>query len=137
MFLRTLIFTIILCCCTALGAFFYLLENNPIDASVFYQQIEEKPSIVLDDQGKELARFALDKRAPITFDQIPDIVIKAFLAAEDHDFFNHYGISIRGIARTMLVNMYHRRIVQGASTITQQVARRLFLNNERTWIRKI
>jgi len=64
-------------------------------------------------------------------------LVKAFIAAEDHEFFDHKGISVRGIVRSILVNLALGRIVQGASTITQQVARGMFLSNERTVWRKI
>jgi penicillin-binding protein 1A len=93
--------------------------------------------MVLDDQGNELARFQLDKREPILFKDIPDHLIKAFLAAEDHAFFEHAGISWRGIVRSTLVNLYHGRKVQGASTITQQLVRLLFFDAQKTFTRKI
>ena len=120
-----------------LGAFFYLFEKEWVDFSSFENYSLGKPSIVLDEQGKQITKFALDKRKPITFDKLPNILIKAFLAAEDWNFFNHSGISLKGIARSFLINLYHGRIVQGASTITQQLARTIFLSQERTFWRKI
>jgi len=95
------------------------------------------PSIVLDDNGDELLRFEVDKREDITFDKIPDVLVKAFLAAEDHKFFSHSGISYKGILRSFLVNLYHMRVKQGASTITQQVAKMMFLTRQRKLVRKI
>ncbi len=96
-----------------------------------------KPSLVLDDQGKELARFQLDRREPIKLEQMPPYLIQAFLAAEDRSFFAHAGISWRGIIRSTLVNVYHGRKVQGASTITQQLVRLLFFDNQKTFRRKV
>ncbi len=136
MIIRWLSIFFLLISCGFAGAFVYVLENEVRDFSALEKFVTTKPSIILDDQGKELARFALDKRTPITYAQIPDVVIKAFTAAEDHKFFSHHGISIKGIIRSALVNLYYRRVVQGASTITQQVARLMFLTQERTFLRK-
>ncbi len=119
-----------------MGACIFVLENNWLDFSAFDAYKVAQPSIVLDDDGAELARFELDKRPPVPFDHLPEILVKAFIAAEDHTFFTHSGVSIRGIARSFLVNVYNRRVVQGASTITQQLARLMFLSYERTWYRK-
>ncbi len=137
MLLRIFFSTVILSGCLLLGAFFAVFESKEIDLVTFQQQAKTQPSVILDDQGNELARFALDKKEPITIDQIPPVVIKAFVAAEDHSFFSHYGVSLKGIARSMLVNLYYQKKVQGASTITQQVARLMFLTHERTWRRKL
>ncbi len=120
-----------------LGVFFYLFEREWVDFSSLEYYDPGKPSIVLDDQNKELFRFALDKREPITYDKLPDVLIKAFVAAEDWKFFSHCGISFKGIIRSFFVNLWHRRVVQGASTITQQLARGLFLTTKRTFLRKI
>ena len=119
------------------GSFFYLFEYDWVDFSHLECFSPAKPSILLDDEGNEFARFQLDKRAIITFDDLPDHLVKAFVAAEDHNFFDHYGISIRGIIRSLLVNIYHGRVVQGASTITQQLARLMFLSSKRRYLRKI
>ncbi|MFH1831491.1 MAG: PBP1A family penicillin-binding protein [bacterium] len=136
-FIRNLFLIISLFFCTIFGLFFYLLESNSVDVSALQRQVKKKPTIVLDDQGNEFARFELDKQDPLFFDQIPPIIINAFLAAEDRGFFSHYGLSLRGVLRSALVNIIKFRKVQGASTITQQVTRSLFLNHDRTWKRKI
>ncbi|MBX9831239.1 PBP1A family penicillin-binding protein [Candidatus Babeliales bacterium] len=137
MILRSLFTTFFLSFCLVLGAGFFFLENHWVDCSLLEQEAKACPSVVLDDQGNELARFELDRRELISYPQIPDVVVKAFVAAEDHQFFNHTGFSIKGIIRSALVNLYNGRVVQGASTITQQVARLLYLSHERTWWRKI
>lgn len=119
-----------------MGGFVYVTHYQWVDLSVLKNEIRSRPSIILDDEGNELARFELDKREFVDFNDIPDVVIKAFVAAEDHAFFNHIGISLKGVIRSALVNLYYRRVVQGASTITQQVARLMFLSHERTFWRK-
>lgn len=120
-----------------LGAFFYLFNYDWVDFSKLQNYDPGKPSVVLDANNNVLFRFQLDKREPINYQNVPDILVKAFLAAEDWHFFSHCGISFKGIIRSLLVNLYHGRIVQGASTITQQVAKLMFLSHERTIIRKI
>ena len=119
------------------GIFFFLFTARWIDVSVLEHYNPGRPSIVLDDEGNEWARFAYDRREPISIAKLPDHVIEAFLSAEDWHFFSHYGISWRGIVRSMLVNFYHGRRVQGASTITQQLVKLLFFDLKKTFSRKI
>jgi penicillin-binding protein 1A len=119
------------------GAFFYILESEWVDFSSLSNYEPCKPSIVLDDQGEVIARFEIDKRQFVYFDTLPKVLIDAFVAAEDHKFFHHGGISLKGMLRSFLVNIYRRRRAQGASTITQQIVRLLFLTSERTIVRKL
>lgn len=127
----------ILLACFGAGIFFFVVNNHGIDFSVLDSRSLGKPSILLDDQGNEWARFQLDKREPITLNQMPAHAIQAFIAAEDWEFFNHSGISWRGIIRSTLVNLYRGRKAQGASTITQQLVKLLFLDSKKTFERKI
>ncbi len=119
------------------GSFFYLSTSAWFDFSRLENYNPGTPSVILDTNGIEIFRFELDKRKYITYDQISPVLVKAFVAAEDHNFFYHSGISFKGLVRSLLVNIYHGGIRQGASTITQQVIRLLYLNNERNYIRKI
>lgn len=135
--LRRLLLIFFFFFCTGIGACFYLFEKEWVDFSTLNHYSSSKPSIVLDEEGREICRFATKRCDPITYEKMPDILIKAFVAAEDHHFFEHQGISYKGIARSFLVNLWHGRVVQGASTITQQLARSMFLYNERTIWRKI
>ncbi len=128
---------IFLIVCTGLGALFYALNRVVVDFSILSHYDPARPSIVLDDQGNEWMRFALDRRDPVSYQAIPEHVIHAFIAAEDWKFFTHSGISIKGIIRSLLVNVYHRRKMQGASTITQQLVKLLFFDTKKTFSRKI
>jgi penicillin-binding protein 1A len=124
------------------GAFFlgftaFIFDRSPIDFSVLEQYDPGKPSILLDDQGKEWGRFQLDRRNPVPLTKLPQHLINAFIAAEDWQFFHHSGISFKGIIRSSLINLYHGRIVQGASTITQQLVKLLFFDSQRTFKRKV
>lgn len=119
------------------SAISYVVHNKCIDFSLLEQYNPGKATILLDHEGKEWARFALDRRKLIPIEQMPQQLIQAFLAAEDWDFYNHIGLSPKGIVRSLLVNLYHGRVVQGASTITQQLVRLLFFDQKRTFKRKI
>jgi penicillin-binding protein 1A len=86
--------------------------------------------------GTLLAEFATQKRTPIPFDQIPPDLTKAILAIEDHRFFEHMGLNVGRILKALAVNVIEGRIVEGASTITQQLAKILFLTPKKTFTRK-
>ena len=78
-----------------------------------------------------------EDRILIKLDQAPDDLLKALFASEDHDFYGHHGVSLRGIARALFVNVRAGGIVQGGSTLTQQLVKNFYLSSERTWWRKI
>ncbi len=77
------------------------------------------------------------KRRMVRFDEIPPVIVQAVLSAEDKHFFQHAGFDPIGIMRAALIDLKDRRMDQGASTLTMQLARSLWLTNERTWARKI
>jgi len=120
-----------------IGSIFFILNNKVVDFSFFENYNPGTPTILLDDEGDEWARFQLDRREPISLDKVPKHLINAFVATEDWAFFKHHGISWKGIIRSILKNIYYGRKVQGASTITQQLVRLLFFDNKKTFKRKI
>jgi penicillin-binding protein 1A len=120
-----------------LGILFFVFETNWVDISSLECYSPPKSSVVLDENGIVLARFNRDKRKLVHFEDLSKNLVNAFVAAEDHKFFEHSGISIKGIIRSCLVNLYHRRIVQGASTITQQIVKLMFLSPKKTVWRKL
>lgn len=73
----------------------------------------------------------------VTYQEIPATLIKAFVVMEDRQFYTHAGIDLKAIIRAILINQKSNEIVQGASTITQQLARNIFLSQEVTWERKV
>jgi len=98
-----------------------------------------KPSItsrVYSENNKLLAEFFLQNRTPVVFTDVPDMLIKALIATEDTRFYSHLGLDLRGIARAMYRNIKARKVVEGGSTLTQQLAKVLFLNPERSYSRK-
>lgn len=94
-------------------------------------------NIVLDVNGNLIGYIGKQRRIFVPLEKIPPHVIKAFIAAEDANFYKHKGIDFLGVLRAIYKNIIHGRIVQGASTITQQVVRALLLSPERTIQRKI
>ena len=99
-----------------------------------------RPDIITELRGADgsvIARFAIERRMLIERPDIPDVMVKALLAAEDARFFDHSGIDIIRIFGAALRDIATRRMSQGASTLTQQLARAVFLTPEKTWARKI
>lgn len=94
-------------------------------------------SNVYDRNKEKIGEFTREKRELVAYDQMPKVILDAFLAAEDATFFRHGGINYIAILRAFLANLRAGGKVQGASTITQQVARSLLLSNEKTYTRKI
>jgi penicillin-binding protein 1A len=91
----------------------------------------------LDRYGVEVGRRGIKHDDAIPFDELPDHFIKAVLATEDRRFFDHFGIDVVGTLRALTVNAHAGGVVQGGSSITQQLAKNLFLTNERSISRKI
>lgn len=94
------------------------------------------PLRVFTVEGGLLAEFGEEKRIPVKIDAVPDLLVKAILAAEDHSFYDHYGVDFLGIVRAAWHNFRTKSASQGASTITMQVARNYFLSPEKTYTRK-
>ena len=84
-----------------------------------------------------LAELFVEKRVPVRFDKIPVFLKSAIVSTEDKHFYNHSGIDVKGILRAILKNVLARKYAEGASTITQQLAKTLFLTHKKTITRKI
>jgi penicillin-binding protein 1A len=96
------------------------------------------PSIqIVDFQGRALARRGDLAGAPLPLKELPPYVPRAFIAIEDRRFYDHSGVDPYGIGRALIANVLHRGVAQGGSTITQQLAKNLFLTQERTITRKL
>ena len=113
----------------------YLRSAPSLDQVTFDPKLT---TYLYDVNGQVIARFYQENRIPVALDDIPKHVQQAFLAAEDKDFYKHYGIDFTGIARAAIANLTRDgRKLQGGSTITQQLARNAFLSLEQTWSRKL
>src|ERR1051326_3140723 len=91
----------------------------------------------LDRYGNEVGSRGIRHNDSIPLDQFPDHLIKAVLSTEDRRFYEHFGVDLAGTARALVANTRAGGVVQGGSTITQQLAKNLFLSNERTIERKV
>jgi len=91
----------------------------------------------LDRNGKVIGQRGIRQTEAASLDALPDHFVKAVLATEDRRFFEHFGIDFVGLVRALAENVRANSVVQGGSTITQQLAKNLFLTNERTLDRKI
>jgi penicillin-binding protein 1A len=91
----------------------------------------------LDRYGNEIGKRGILQDATVQLEELPDHLIKAVLATEDRRFFTHFGIDVIGTIRALVENTRAGTVVQGGSSITQQVAKNVFLSNERTLERKI
>lgn len=99
-----------------------------------------KPNLasqIYSKDGYLLAEIGLEKREIVDIKDVPARVISAFLSAEDDKFFEHSGVDYLGLARAMFANFRAGKVVQGGSTITQQVAKSLLLTSERSITRKV
>lgn len=96
-----------------------------------------KASRVFSAENELIGEFFLEKRVVVPYERIPRHVVQAFLAAEDSRFFHHRGVDPTGIFRAAVANFKAGRVVQGGSTMTQQVAKLMLLSNERNIVRKI
>lgn len=92
---------------------------------------------IYDRKNQVAAEYYVEKRVVLPYAEIPETIKKATLAIEDDKFFHHGGVDFMGIFRAAVVNLRAGEVVQGGSTITQQVAKVMFLSRERTFARKL
>jgi penicillin-binding protein 1A len=118
------------------GGYWYFSKDLP---TVEALQTYTPPTVttVMDRNGKLMGEIFEEKRYVTPIDQIPEHVKQAYIAAEDANFYNHGGVDFMGMVRAMGRNALKGRFAQGASTITQQVARNSFLSREKSITRKI
>src|ERR1051326_2690686 len=97
----------------------------------------ESASVILDRNGKIFGQIYVENRETIPYDQLPRDLVNAVVAMEDNKFYQHHGYDLSGIVRAALVNFFAGHVRQGASTITQQLARNSFALKEKTYRRKL
>ncbi len=107
----------------------------PIDSMLDYHP--RMPLRIYSVDHELIGEFGEERRQFVRFDQAPDTIKQAILAAEDARFFEHRGVDLIGVARAAVANLRSGGIAQGSSTITMQLAREFFLTNERTYSRKL
>ncbi len=117
------------------GSYYYFTRNLP-SLKNFEEYHPNLVTKVYSQDGRVIGEFFIEKRVVVPIEKMPRHLIHAFLAAEDHKFFEHEGISYTGIFRAFYKNLLAGKVVQGGSTITQQLAKS-FLGPERKLSRKI
>jgi penicillin-binding protein 1A len=117
-------------------AYAYLRPALPDVASLRDVQLQV-PLRVYTRDGRLIAAIGDQRRIPVRYDQLPKKLIQAFLATEDDRFFQHHGVDWQGILRAAVANFKAGKISQGASTITMQVSRDMFLTPKRDMKRKM
>ena len=118
------------------GLFFYISMDLP-QINTLKDYNPPMNSKILSRDGEILLEMGTETREVVPFEKMPKRVVGAFLAAEDDNFYNHEGIDYYGIMRAFIVNLKAGKLIQGGSTITQQVAKSFLLTKERTISRKI
>ncbi|WP_162062342.1 penicillin-binding protein 1A [Vibrio taketomensis] len=121
---------------TIFGFYLYVKPELP-DVATLKDVKLQTPMQVFSQDGKLISQFGEKRRIPVTYDEIPQHLIEALIATEDSRFYDHYGIDPIGITRAAIVVALSGSAKQGASTITQQLARNFFLSNEKKIMRKI
>ena len=139
-FITLTIFSIVILLCLFSASIFIKFFLNIPDYKELLNYTPPGITRLYDSKGKILTEYALEKRVYVRYNKIPKIIIHAFVAVEDKNFFEHQGIDWKSIFRASLQNILNigknKRLV-GGSTITQQIVKDLFLTNERSFVRKL
>lgn len=138
LFSSLLLLAVLLCAAAAVAAVFFLKDITSSLPS-YQDMLDHQPSLattIYDRKGKVITQLFQENRTWVKLDAVSPWMVKAILAAEDSSFYDHSGIRPVAVIRAGLVDIFHRGAKQGASTITQQLARNLFLSSEKTIIRK-
>jgi penicillin-binding protein 1A len=115
---------------------YFAADLPPLEHIESYQRLAPGVTRLFSAEGAVIAELAREHRAYAPYDDIPSDLVHAFLAAEDRRFFEHGGLDVRGLGRAVIANLRSGTVVQGGSTITQQVAKG-FLTDEQTLARKL
>ncbi len=121
---------------TAVVGYYHFRKDLPPIDNLRHVQLQV-PLRVYSADGKLIAQYGEKRRYPVRYEEIPPLLVKAFLAAEDQNFFRHRGIDPVGLARAAITLLTTGEKRQGGSTITMQVARNFYLTRQRTFTRKI
>jgi len=119
-----------------LGAYVYLAPDLPTADQMRSGEMQI-PLRIYSRSGQLIAQIGEQRRVPVQYEDIPQLVREAFIAAEDDRFFQHSGVDYAGVLRALFVDITTGDFSQGASTITMQAARNMFLTSEKTLRRKL
>jgi len=119
-----------------LGFFFFVTWDMPSTDDLWEARSGQSITF-LDRNGHVILREGAQNAPPVDLASLPAYVPQAFIAIEDKKFYHHFGVDIGGMMRAVAENLRAGHVVQGGSTLTQQLAKNLFLTNERSWRRKL
>lgn len=134
-FLILIVVCILLGTASIFGLYKYIEPQLP-DVATLKDVRLQTPMQVFSADGELIAQYGEKRRLPLTLSEMPPLMVKAFIATEDSRFYEHHGVDPIGVIRAVSVVMASGHASQGASTITQQLARNFFLSPEKTLIRK-
>jgi len=117
-----------------LGAITWIIQDTP---DITDYKGSSEATLIYSSDGELLTKLFKENRVYVPLERIPQNLKNAIIAIEDTNFYVHHGIDFWGIGRAMITNIMQGRLAQGASTITQQLARNAFLTLDKTFYRKI
>ena len=123
--------------CGILSGFFLALTHNLPQISSLEHFRPSATTRIYSSDRVLIAELFVEKRDPVSLKVIPEYLKKAIIATEDRNFYNHSGVDLKGIVRAIIKDIWAGKFIEGASTITQQLAKTLFLNHRKTLGRKL
>ena len=139
-YLGSLVFVVLLCLAIAMGATVGVLFVYNSDLPQVESLEDSRPSLIAEvyaDDLQVIGSFAQERRILVKWEEIPPVVRDAITSVEDQNFWEHWGIDVFGVARAGIRNIMNGRIVEGGSTLTQQLSKNLFLSFDKTFRRKV
>jgi penicillin-binding protein, 1A family len=123
---------------SAMVVYLYVLISgeNMLQRNIAALERLPEASVIYDSEGNEVYRLYRENRDMVKLDEMPELLLRAFVATEDRRFYEHSGIDLISIGRALVTDLMHGSFVQGGSTITQQLAKNLFLSSDKTLLRK-
>lgn len=135
--LWTLFFTVAVAVFCALGGYLFIMINGEKLLQANQDKLTINPPTKIYDRNANLiAELSLEKSEPVEYDELPKQLVDAFIATEDRRFWEHSGVDLWSIGRAAVKDVMARSLVEGGSTITQQLAKNIFLTRDKTFFRK-
>lgn len=130
-------FSVGLLMCLSLVLYFYILSRELPSTTDLKHYKYKRPTLIYDRNGDQIAELGEERRYPVKMEMIPENLQNAVVAVEDARFYEHGGVDTMGILRAFLTNIRAGRVVEGGSTLTQQLVKILYLTPERKLKRKV
>ena len=121
----------------ALGGLVFVYSSSLPQVNELFDYRPDVMTELYADDGTQIGSFALERRVLVTYDQIPPVLRDAIISVEDRHFYSHFGVDVLRIVRSAIVDIMEWRKAEGASTLTQQLSRRLFLTPQKSFKRKM